>query len=330
MPDSAKSIENIQQLAQVLQYLGYEIKDPDKLYGSKIIVLLDGSQNRVEELEKIAKLMGGEYAKQVAGSSVGGTIIKTSAAKNNKFVVLAKPKSRQGKGSAGIDNEIFIIKQIQSIIKETGEPIIVEIVDSERRKFEATGVYDCIETGRDTKGRKKADIILRGKKDYSISIKKDNAAAWESADTYWRGKALHIINELQKERKVKLTDLPGRNGVYKIEPELLIDCNKEEIRDFVFGSDLQPNGCVIKRTFSSRDFQYDGKTNTLKIQVTKIIDNMEDVTSGYYMPKILLRNDSSRTSPKGIPGIRILAIYGKRGNVLHVSLSERNRLIENG
>lgn len=322
MPRQGKSIETISDLIEVLQALGYEIKDPEKSTGSKVIILIGSGINRVSELEKIAKLLGGEYAKNVAGSSAGGAILRTQQAKSKKFVVLAKPKSRQGTSSAGIENEQTIIQNIKGIIELTGEPVDILLTDGKRR-FLCKSVVDVVDAGRDTKGRKKADIILIGDKRYPISIKKDNAGAWESADTYWRTEALTIINKLQSKRKVKLLPIPGKPGVNKIEPEIVVECNDVEIRDFVFGSDLLPNGCVIQRTFSSSDFHYDGDVNLLSIDVSHIIRDMVGAKDPRYIPKMLMRNDSSRVSPKGIPGIRILSIFGKRGNALVVPLSER-------
>jgi len=327
MPKQAKGIETIQDLQEVLVALGYELKEANPPSKLKAVVLLDSKTNRVSELEKIATLIGGEYVRSVSGSSVGGTIIQTQAAKSKRFVVLAKPKSRQGLGSAGVGNEKLCIDNIRDILKNTGEPIDVILVDKQNRKFKASNVVDCVHVGTDTKGRKKADIILIGqKKNYPISLKQDNAGMWESADKYWRENALRTIEALQRSRKIKLKELAGKSGVYKIEPEVLVACTPEEIQDVVFGSDILPNGCIVKRTFSSPDFEYNGDKNTLTIQTSYLIRNMEEANDEMYVPKILLRNDSSRLSPKGIPGVRLIAMFGKRGAALNISLSERRKL----
>ena len=173
--------------------------------------------------------------------------------------------------------------------------------------------------GRDTSGRKKSDVNLKTNsgKIIPISIKKDNAEIWESADSYWGEKAAAYTRRLAMLGKIKLIPF---GSVYKIEPTFAVKATTEEKKNTVFGSDLLVlKGAVVSRTFGKEDFQYSGKDGKLTIKCSHIVTSIEDV-KGDVDVWFLVRNDSTRTTG-GIKGIRVLAVFEKRinKNVLRVT-----------
>jgi len=286
---------------------------PVKKVSSKRLAILT-KDNRADLLAKVTKdIPGAKYDKRpTSASSVG--IIKVDG-----FAIFAKPLSKQGNKSAGIENEIIIIKSINDIIKEGGNEPITVIFKAGAKKQTIKNVVNCKEMGRDTSGRKKADIILETTRhEYPISIKKDNAEIWESADSYYGPKAEKIIAKLLGEGKIKLKP---QTGVFKLEPNFAKKASKAETTNVVFGSDLLVGrrGSVITRTFSSDDFEMDYKKNTLTITVSSIIRTVADV-KGEYNVWFLVRNDRTRKTIQNYPGIRVLATYESRinANVLRV------------
>ena len=104
-----------------------------------------------------------------------------------------------------------------------------------------------------------------------------------------------------------------KGGYYNISPNIAVPATPEETTDSVFGSDLLGKGAVIKKTFTDADFSYDEATNKLVIDSTYIITDLSHVT-GDYEVWFLIRNDKTRRSVPGWPGIRVLAAYEKRCN----------------
>ena len=287
-------------LSQLLYSIGYA--NQKKISSNKIAVLTD--ENRVDTLEKIQKYIKGSIydRKPTSASSVG--FVKV----NNKFFILAKPAKKQGKSSAGVDNEQKLVDFINSSAK-TG-PINVFFMNK-NKTFDVIGCVEAISAGTDTSGRKKSDVNLidyKGKV-YPISIKKDDAEYWESADSYFGQEAKTIIDKAIKDKKTQLIAQTG--NYFTIEPNIAVEATRSEKQDVVFGSDIQPNGCVITKTFSNDSFEM--REDTLLIEVSNIIENLSDV-KGDKDVYFLIRNDKTRKSIKEYPGIRILAAYKKRIN----------------
>jgi hypothetical protein len=284
-----------------------------KISSKRLAVLTEG--NRSSLLEKISdEIPGAVYDRNpTSGSSVGFV-------RADGFSLFVKPKSKQGARSAGIENEVIVINSINNIIKENaGMTIDVRFKSRKGQTQTIRNVTHCKEMGRDTSGRKKADIILETSKlEYPISIKKDNAEIWESADSYYGMKAAKHISNLLEDNKIKLVPM---GVVYKVEPNFAIKATKKETIEVVFGSDLLRGrrGSVIQRTFSSSDFKMDYNKNLLTIKVSSIIRKPEDV-KGNHTVWFLVRNDRTRKTIKDFPGIRVLAAYESRinSNVLRV------------
>lgn len=298
VPDSKPSVTDLVVALKTYGYTNFKQKSSTRLF-----VLKDGS--RVHELESIAKFFHeweAEYdSTPLSASSVGCVRI-------GKLQIFVKPLSKQGAKSAGIENEIIVIDQINKFCNEFGK--IRVIFRDDRQNFICDDVTECIEMGRDTSGRKKADIIVKGKTMYPVSIKKDNAETWESADKYYSHKAKKILDDLIKKGKVHLED---HGTFYKVNPTVAVKATREEVKNVVFGSDLGKNGCVATRTFREQDFQFNFEEKVLIVRCSNIITKMSDV-KGSKSVWFLIRNDKTRNTKGFYPGLRVLAAYEKRIN----------------
>jgi hypothetical protein len=262
-------------------------------------------ENRVKVLENVArelKDLNAVYDADKGSSSIGAVVA-------GMYTIKARPASKQGKKSAGLDNEDAMIDGIKQFTK--GGPITVNITDG-RKSYVYEGVTDIEEVGRDTSGRKKADVrlVLKDGTKIPISIKKDNAEMWESADSYWAPTAKRIVDRLEASGEITITK---KGSVNTITPNLGILATPSEKEAVVFGSDVLGKGFVVVRTFRSSDFTLSSNGDILEINVTKIIDKMSDLTKDYEI-YFLIRNDSSRKGSKIRPGLRVLAVGASRIN----------------
>lgn len=268
-----------------------------------ISILTD--DNRVKVLERVTKQledMNAVYDPDKGSSSVGAVVAGI-------YTIKARPASKQGKKSAGLDNEDAMIDGIKQFTK--GGPMTVKITDG-RKSFTYEGVVDVEEVGRDTSNRKKADVrlVLDNGKKIPISIKKDNAEMWESADSYWAPVAKKIVDKLEKSGDI---DITKKGAVFYMKPNLGVVATKAEKEAVVFGSDLLGKGFVVIRTFRGSDFTLSKNGDILEVKVTKIMDSMSDI-KGDHDVYFLIRNDSSRKGSKIRPGLRVLAVSATRIN----------------
>lgn len=292
-------IKSIETVISLVSSAGYtKIK---KISGNKIAVLTE--ENRVDVLKDLTKkIKGSMYDKTPSSESSVGKV------KIGKYIVLAKPAGKQGTASAGVGNEQFLVDTINKSIKKMGSVNIV--FKAGGKTFKVPNCVSVSSVGADTAGRKKADVVLENKRGvkYPISIKKDDAETWESADSYFSEEAKVIIDKAIKNKKTKLV---SHGSYFTIEPNIAVTSTRKEKTDVVFGSDLAQNGAVITKTFSKDDFELENET--LFIIVSNIITELSDV-KGDKDVYFFIRNDKTRKSIPEYPGIRILAAYKKRIN----------------
>ncbi len=286
---------------EMLISIGFE--NLKKISTNKIAVLTN--ENRVKTLENInKKINGSRYdTTPTSDSSVGKILV-------GSISILAKPASRQGAASAGVGNENMLVEVINKNKNTKTGPINV-IFKSKNKNYTVNGCVKAESVGGDTSGRKKADVVLvdtKGKK-FPISIKKDDAETWESADSYFSKEAEKIIEKAIKEKKTKLI---SEGSYFKIEPNIAVKAKTSEKIDVVFGSDIGKGGSVITKTFNSGSFSLD-KNHDLSIDCSNIITELSDVKEDKDV-YFLIRNDKTRKSVKKYPGIRVLASYKKRIN----------------
>lgn len=295
---------------KTLDSLGYS--NIKKMSSRRIAVLIDGSaSDRLAALQKITDALESDGAVWDQSPS---SVSSIGMVKVGNMSILAKPAKRQGGKSAGLGNESILVDKINETISNFGlgaEGLNVEFVGAGAGKFLVQNVTSAVGAGAETAGRKKSDVNLISVDGITpISIKKDNAQYWESADSYYGQRAADKIEQLISAGEIEMVD---RGGYYNIVPNIAIAASPEETEAVVFGSDLLGSGAVIKRTFRDSDFSYDENKNLLTIQATYIITDLSHVT-GEYEVWFLVRNDRTRKSVPGYPGIRVLAAYQKRIN----------------
>lgn len=291
--------------------IGYkDIKDKD---ARSIFVLTNESRATVFN-NLINQLGGKKNADRSFGGSMGHIDIE-------QYRVGVKPLSAQGAKSAGVQNEANLVQAINYVINEYGTCDVM-FTDG-THKFLCKEATLAKQVGADTAGRKKADLlVMSGSKQYPVSLKKDNAEYWESADTLWKDEAIKYLTDMVAKNKVSVQGIGG--GVIKITPNIGVEATQQEATDVIFGSDILGKGCVVTRTFDGTEFKYDGKTNCLIINVSSVITKLSDVPADKKV-WFLIRNDSTRKSITGYAGTRALASYKSRinANVLQISVSER-------
>lgn len=286
--------------------------DVKEISSTKFAVLVANTSIRVPSLKRIESIFKKKYNvkfdKSTNLSSIGHLII------DDKFLLTAKPKNRQGTASAGVDNEVMMVQEINNAIKDSDDRNITVIFKHGGTAFKLTNVTEAIRAGADTAGRKKSDVNIVSKgKMIPISLKKDNAENWESADSYWGQIARQYVDVAVENGDVELEQ---EGKIFKINPNLAVKSTKEEKTNVVFGSDILPGkGAVIKKTFSKEDFKFNGKKNELTITVNEIIRTLSDIEGSPSDVWFLIRNDRTRLgSPIGYPGLRVLAVYASRVN----------------
>jgi hypothetical protein len=321
MRDLINLIENLSKpdIEAVLNRAGYTDL---KVSGNRIGVLVqipDGEkkdQFRSAILQEILGLMKKSFPKSQPSlstdprlSSIGGVEFA-----DNPVKILVKDSGIQGDQSAGVANEIEMASLLQSVIDRYGS-VNVTFVDPRGKQLVINDCNSVDVAGRDTGGRKKADVVLQSpERSLPISIKKLNAEAWESADNLFGKKARGIIDQLVKDKQVKLNKLEKtRNGmpVFALSKEIVIEPTEEEAMNAIFGSDLNPKGGVVIQTFKPEHFVQTGQDVT--IEAHAVIANKSDIPESHLMVW-LLRNDSNRNSTSlGLPGIRIMGVTLTRG-----------------
>jgi hypothetical protein len=292
-----------------------------KYSGNKLQVLVqipDGAkkeQFRQESLKEILALLktkfpkaGPQYSDDATLSSIGGVVFANSPLK-----VLVKDKGKQGDQSAGVANEIELAGIIQSAVEKYGT-VDVTFVDPRGVQLTIDRVDEVEIVGRDTAGRKKADVVLKNADDkLPVSIKKVDADMWESADSLFGQRAREILNKLVDSGVVSLKKIKERNGkpVYALSKEIVMEPTEQEAMSAIFGGDLNPRGGVVIQTFKPEHFKQDG--DQITVECHAVINTREDIPESHLMVW-LLRNDSDRNSAAlGIAGVRPLGVTLTRG-----------------
>lgn len=306
------NITSLNELVANLSKIGYG--DIKTAKGKTAIILSDKKRQGV--LADIAEKLDGKISTLTTLSSAGHVELA------NGFRVAVKPLSRQGRASAGVENEDNFVNALNYLLEQC-DGCDVLLTDGVH-KFLIKGAVKATSVGSFTSGRRKADVVVETTgKPVNISIKQDNAEYWESVDTYWREKALYFLKKAIAKKDISVKTLP--NGVKEITPNLAIEATDDEAKDVIFGRDILKNGCVITRTFRGSDFNYKGKDDLITILCTSVITSLRDVPDGRKV-FFLLRKDVRRRAISGFPGIRALATYKSRltGNVKTIPLSKRN------
>lgn len=302
MVASADALEAQSKLKQELDF-----EDENFInISSKTFKVLVPAVQRYSTVERINRINGFERDRNMKGSSMGGFHYKTAN-------VLIKPSEVQGRGAPGLDNEDIFVEHINEFAS-TDHPITVKF-----GKVIIKDVVKAIPTGTQTKEYKKTDAVLaqRGGSSYKVSIKKDNADFWESADKRYKELMKELIDEIRSDKhsRVKLEPVEGKKDIYKMYDKktgkpiaALIKKIEDisEVNDIVFGTDEV--NAVIVRTFDSSDFTYNDETRTLDIGVSEVIRNLDDLKRYDKWPVLRIRHDITRDATYGLRPI----IYTER------------------
>jgi hypothetical protein len=302
--------------ASVLNILKKKYGDTKEVSGVRYRVLVDAAafKARAATAKAMATDIGGKV------SSDGKSVVADG------ITYEVKPAALQGTTSAGVDNELNLVNAINYVIQQNGKgnPITITF-KAGTKKYTVKNASGAVAAGSDTAGRKKSDVnITTMTGNRPISLKKDNAEFWESADTYWGKNALPYLQKLVADEKVKLVKQSGADVFAN--PNFAVEATDAEKRDVVFGSDiLIYKGAVITRTFVGEDFKWDGSTNTLTINCSSVITQLTDIPSTKEV-WFLVRNATGRKSIPGYSGLRVAAAYASRinQNVIKITVSQRS------
>jgi len=282
--------------------LGLTDENFSKISGNRYKLLVPGSE-RIEYIKKIQVIEDFDYDPNIKGSSIGAIKYK------NSFFVI-KPSGAQGRASAGTENEDILENEIKKYLALGVKNITFK---ASNKSYSIPNVTGITGVGYDVAGGKKADIVITGTAgNYPISIKKDNAGFWESADTRYKNLITKLVAKIKNgDFSPELIFKPfidklgnekqGINIMYnsttntKISGVLITDLPNKEEESIIFGSD---KAVVIYKTYTENDFTQQG--DNLIITVSKIIENLQDVEEFDLEPVLNIRHDSTRSATGGL------------------------------
>jgi len=223
----------------------------------------------------------------------------------------------------GTDNEKKFIAHIKTFLKDNeGYPIDIYFLEN-GKEFKIANVIKVEDVAHKVHSGNKADclFITNDGKKVPLSIKQDNAGRWESVDSYWGEKGAKFLVYAVTTNQVELNQLPG--GVWHITPQMAIKASDEEVIKVCFGKDIiRDHGAIIKRTFKQSDFKWDKENNTLYINVSNVIMDLNDMKAlPNYYPYMEISNYPSRNvsafklrglRPQAIPKFNLVSSGEKR------------------
>jgi len=329
------------EVEAVLRAGGYE---DFKINGNKINVIVqipDGAKKneyRVAIMKEVIALLKAEFDEAVQYvndpglSSLGGAVFD-----NSTVCVVIKDAGKQAEKSAGMSNELELASTIQSVIEKYGMANVT-FKDKRGKKMTIKNATEAEMTGKETSGGRKADIVLRSARGVlPISIKELSADFWESSDTAFGARAKEILQKLQDEGIVKLTQIAERTNkrtgektpVWKLNKEIVMEPTTQEAMNAIFGSDLNPRGGIVIQDFGPEHFTQKG--NNIEVACHAVITNKDEIPESHLMVW-QIRNDSTRMNP--LPGLRTLAAtltrgIGKKGTKDVILVDQYGNVVKN-
>jgi hypothetical protein len=277
--------------------------------GLNFFILVPGNQ-RLEYIDKIENIDTGtdknfKYnSTPTSFSSIGYFMYGQS-----KFGI--KPGEKQGGKSAGLDNEDIFINNINSLLEDG--PKNIEIT-SENKTIIFKNVTQVQGTGRSTSDYSKSDAnFYSDNKDLGgVSLKKDNAIYWESADVRFGKEVKNLVNAIvngklgDKVSYVPLIDTKGNPDpviikMYNKEEDkpisgvIVDDLPKQDVKQVIFGNDNVP---VVIKTWRPSDFRLE--EDTIIVKADKIYKDLDDVEKDNALPILNIRHDKTRRSSRGL------------------------------
>ena len=277
--------------------------------GLNFYVLVPGSQRLsfVDKIENIDTNTGKGFeftSTPTAFSSIGYFMYGQS-----KFGI--KPGEKQGGKSAGLDNEGIFVDSINSLLEDGPKDVKIVAGDKSILFKNVTQVQG---TGLSTSDYSKSDAnFYDGEKDLGgVSLKKDNAIYWESADVRFGQEVKNLINAIvsgslgDEISYVPLKDTKGNPDpviikMYNKKEDkpiagvIINDLPEQDIKQVIFGNDDVP---VLIRTWRPSDFKLEG--DTIVVNASKIYEDLEDVEKDNALPVLNIRHDKTRRSSRGL------------------------------
>jgi len=248
------------------------------------------SNNRIETIQTLQRQISNSiYINHpISLSSIG--CIK----KDGDFLIVVKPLLNANPGQ---ENEHVLYNMIK--FHTNPNPINITF-QSKDKSWNVDNVMHANLTISSI-GRKKSDLTLTNMHGdtFHISLKKDDAEIWESADTYFAKEAKKLIH-------LSPTLLHDNGSHFRINPNLATPANQNEKHDVVFGSDIKSEDAVIIRSLRMTDFIR--IQNRLYVTVSDIIKTVQEAPDIYF----LIRNDKARNGIEGYPGLRVIACSKSR------------------
>jgi len=307
---------------------GFKDEDFKKVSGTRYKVLVPRAE-RFDYAQKMDALEDFTFDPNAKGSSMGAVLYKGA-------LFLLKPSGAQGRASAGTENEDVLSNELRKYLEDGPKDVV--FVGS-NKNYITKGITEVFDVGYDVAGGKKADVILKGDKDYPISIKKDNAGFWESSDTRYKDVVRKLSEKIERgDFAPELTFKPfvdklgnvkeGISIMYnevtdeKVTGVIVTDLPSKDEKSIIFGSD---DAVVIYRTYSPKDFSLEG--DTVKVEVSKIIEDLSDVEEFNAEPVLNIRHDSTRKATGGLratvqPENLLYKEGGLTGNKIELSYNE--------
>ena len=362
--DFKKMVYN--HLKEIIGSFGYETKDSN----SNEIIVFTTEPKRGQFLRNLAMkinsadsahptdafAIAAEY-NQVSKNSSAGQVDCTF---NDDSIRLVAKHSKKGSGGTmvkvnpGVENELRIVDAIKQLTGAesdadlSGEPINISFEANEvhTRPVVVKNVVNCIGVGTDTKDRKKADIILIDKngKQTPISIKQDNAAIWESSDTYFGKYARDVFERLdlmaqidykkdvwidsKKPVRGKASTDNGYNWTLEKGSEFKVKITDPKVvKDVCFGNDILGKGFIIQKTFTDTPLKLkgmDGETRTFSCPVTFLAMNVNEINDSKHCVYLLCRNNAGRANATmGYRGLRVIVMMGdQRKNAREIDVDK--------
>ena len=280
---------------------GFKDEDFKKVSGTRYKVLVPRAE-RFAYAQKMDALDDFTFDPNSKGSSMGAVLYKGAT-------FLLKPSGAQGRASAGTENEDVLENTLKEFFADGPKNVVFV---GQNKNYSTSNVKEVKGVGYDVAGGKKADVVLIGDKQYPISIKKDNAGFWESSDSRYKD----VVNKLSEKikngdfapqlvfkpfkdklgnEKVGINVMHNEETGAKVSGVIVTDLPSKDEQSIIFGSD---KAVVVYRTYSPKDFSLEG--DTVKVEVTKIIEDISDVEEFNLEPVLNIRHDSTRKATGGL------------------------------
>ena len=267
--------------------------------------LLVPRQERQKYIDDIEKLEGFEYVPTPSGFSSIGYLTY------GDVKIAIKPSGIQGKKSAGLENEDIFVTNINKYLEDGPKNVI--LTDG-NRAIEFADVTEVKDSGLSTGDYSKSDAnFYRGDKDLGgVSLKKNNAIYWESADVRFKDEVNNLLDailsgKLGDEISYKpLIDKRGNEDPVIIRmwnkvtnekiPGIIVD-DLPPIDTFqsIFGNDQVP---VVMGTWSENNFSLQGED--IIVDASKIYEDIDDVEKDGAMPVLNIRHDMTKRNTRGL------------------------------